>query len=47
MNLTCQVGGASGFAALNSNALTSTEFSVLTYVNSIKTDATFEFSVLT
>ena len=39
MNLTCQVGGASGFAALNSNALASTAFTVITYVNSIQTDA--------
>ena len=44
MNLTCQVGGASGFAALNNNALASTAFTGI--INSIQTDAMFHLPVL-
>ena len=43
VNLTCQVGESSGFAALHSNGFASTAFTVIIYVNSIQADAIFHF----
>ena len=46
VSLTCQVDAVSGFARLNGNAMTSSSFTVVCYVNSILADAIIHFIVL-
>ena len=46
VSITCQVDGVSGFARLNANVLSTSSFTVVTYINSVLADAAFHFTVI-
>jgi osmotically-inducible protein OsmY len=46
INITCQVDGGTAYARININAMTTSAFTIITYVNGTTTDVIFHFTAI-